>query len=99
VVEEHDLNDPTYGNATDIPQRAQLQALLLNRLQARWKYEYSTSLREYHRTTGNNGQQIKSGDIVLMHDESPRTTWKLAIVERLITRKDGLIRAANIKEE
>ena len=29
-VEEQDLNDPTYGNITDISQIAQLQAFLLN---------------------------------------------------------------------
>ena len=96
-VEEQDLNDPTYGNNTDISQRAQLQAFLLNQFQARWKYEYLTSLREYHRTKGNNNQQIKSGDVVLMFDETPRSTWKLAIVEGLIMGKDGLTRAANIK--
>jgi len=97
VVEEQDLNVPTNGNATDVSDRAQLQAFLLNQFQAHWKYEYLTSLREYHRTTGNNSQHIKSGDIVLMYDESPRTTWKLAIVEGLITGKDGLVHAANIK--
>ena len=70
VVEEQDLNDPTYGNITDVSQRAKLQAFLLNQFQARWKHEYLTSPREYHRTTGNNSQQIKSGDIVLMYDES-----------------------------
>lgn len=32
-----------------------------------------------------------------MYDESPRSTWKLAIVEELITGKDGLTRAAKIK--
>ena len=32
-----------------------------------------------------------------MYDESPRSTWKLAIVEELRTGKDGLVRAANIK--
>ena len=97
VVEEQDLNDPTYGNITDVSQRAKLQAFLLNQFQARWKYEYLTSLREHHRTTGNNSQQIKSGDIVLMYDESPRSTWKLAVIEELITGRDGLVRAAKIK--
>jgi len=48
-------------------------------------------------TTGNNSQEIKSGDFVLVYDVSPRTTWKLAIVEGLITGKDGLVCAANIK--
>jgi len=33
----------------------------------------------------------------LMFDETPRSTWKLAIVEGLIVGKDGLTRAANIK--
>jgi len=32
-----------------------------------------------------------------MHDESTRTTWKLAIFEGLIIGKDGLVHAANIK--
>ena len=72
-MEEQDLYDPTYGSITDVSQRAQLQAFLLNQFQARWKYEYLTSLREYHRTTGNNSQQIKPGDIVLMYDENPRS--------------------------
>jgi len=97
AVEEQNLTDPTYGNITDVSQRAQLQAFLLNQFQARWRYEYLTSLREYHRTTGNNNQKIKPGDIVLMYDESPRSTWKLAIVEELITGKDGLMHAAKIK--
>ena len=56
-VVEQDLTDPTYGNITDVLQRAQLQAFLLNQFQACWTYEYLTSLREYHRTTGNNSQK------------------------------------------
>jgi len=80
-VEEQDLNDPTYGNSTDISQRAQLQAFLLNQFQLRWKYGYLTSLREFHRTNGNNKQQVKSGDVVLMFDETLRIpgswqSWK-----------------------
>lgn len=34
--------------------------------------------------------------MVLVHDESPRSTWKLAVVEGLIEGGDGLVRAANI---
>ena len=72
VVEELDLTDPTYGNRTDVSQRTNLQAFLLNQFQACWKYKYLTSLREYHRAT-------------------------LAIVEELITGRDGLTHAAKIK--
>ena len=32
-----------------------------------------------------------------MHDEGPRSAWKLAIIESLIEGGDGLIRAANIR--
>ena len=35
--------------------------------------------------------------MVLVHDESPRSTWKLTVVESLIEGGDGLIRAANIR--
>ena len=32
-----------------------------------------------------------------MYDEGPRSIWKLAIVEELITGKDGLTHAVKIK--
>ena len=35
VVEEQDLNDPSYGSITDVSHRAQLQAFLLKQLQVR----------------------------------------------------------------
>ena len=56
VVDKQDLSDPTYGCGTDASQRAQLKAFLLNQFRARWRYEYLTSLREYHGTSGNNNQ-------------------------------------------
>ena len=56
-----------------------------------------TSLREFHRASGNNLQQIKVGDEVLIHDEGPRINWKLAIVEEPIKGNDGLVRATHIR--
>ena len=46
---------------------------------------------------GNNQQKIKTGDIVLIHDERPRIDWRLAVIEDLIPGGDGLIRAASIR--
>lgn len=63
----------------------------------RWKNDYLTSLREFHKASGNNKQQIQVGDIVLVHDETPRQTWKMAVVKELIRGNDGLVRAARIK--
>ena len=51
--------------------------------------EYLITLREYHKTTGNNQQSIKVGDVVTVHDDIPKVHWKLAVVEKLITGLDG----------
>ena len=32
-----------------------------------------------------------------MYNESPRNTWKLAVIEELITGRDGLVHATKIK--
>ena len=40
---------------------------------------------------------IKTGDIVLVHDNSPRITWKLAVIEELMKGKDGVVHAAKIR--
>ena len=37
---------------------------LIEHFRNRWKLEYITSLREYHRYTGNNRQEIKVGEVV-----------------------------------
>ena len=37
------------------------------------------TLRETHRTTGNNDQQVKVGDVVLVHDDTRRVNWRLAV--------------------
>ena len=42
-------------------------------------------------------QTIKVGDVVLVHDDTPRTSWKMAVIEELIRGNNGLVRAANIR--
>ena len=94
---EDEVSDLTFGDDSPLRQRANKQALTLQQFWYRWKHEYLTSLREFHRSTGTNKQSIKKGEVVLVHDEKPRSTWKLAVVESLIEGGDGLIRAANIR--
>ena len=72
---------------------------LLQHFRNMWKHEYLTSLREYHRTTGKNDKSVRVGDIVLVHNDSNRIKWKLAIVRELISGRDGLVRSAVIKTE
>ena len=59
--------------------------------------DYFTSLREFHRTTGNNNHTIQVGDIVQIHHESPRVNWKIGIVTYVVRGMDGLIRSAHVK--
>ena len=95
-IMDDELNDPTYG-APPVREIAKRQSELLHHFQRRWKREYLTSLRENHRMVGRDGQEIKAGDVVIIHDDTPRINWKLAVVERLITGLDGITRAAEIR--
>ena len=72
---------------------------LLEHFRTRWRNEYLTSLREFHRATGNNIQTIKKGDVVQVYSDSNRVIWKLAIVQDLIRGKDGFVRSAIIKTD
>ena len=96
-VEEDELTDPTIGDEAQIRKRAKKQALIIEHFCSRWKHEYLTSLRESYKTSGNNQQKAKTGDIVLIHDDKPRVDWRLAGIEELIPGGDGLILAANIR--
>ena len=94
-VQDDELDDPIYGETTDL--RRSVKALLLSHFWNRWKTEYLTALREFHRTTGSNMQKVKVGDVVLIHDDTPRIQWKLAITEEINKGEDRLIRSANVK--
>lgn len=91
-----ELQDPNYG-AEQVRRDAKIQAILLEHFTARWKHEYLTSLREFYRPSGKGGQQIQVGDVVLIHNESPRINWKMAVVKSLVTGNDGLVRSAIVK--
>ena len=100
-VEQDDIVDPDYnqnGNA-EIQRKSKRLALLLQHFWTRWRQEYLTSLREFHKTTGNKKPTVKVGDVVLVHDEGPRINWKLAVVEELLPGRDGHVRAVNIRTQ
>ena len=85
------------GSDSLLRKRAKTQALLMKDFWVRWKQEYLTSLREFHRTTGRNDQNVNVGDLVLVHDDIPRVHWKLAVITEVVKGKDGLIRSAVIR--
>ncbi|XP_020914628.1 uncharacterized protein LOC110252203 [Exaiptasia diaphana] len=67
-----------------------------------WTDEYVLSLREKHRSPNLPKKhkrvhpQINVNDAVLIHDSLPRGSWRLGMVNELITSKDGQIRSAKV---
>jgi len=96
-VNQDDISDPDFGDASDLRRRARAQAAVVRHFWTRWKREYLTALRETHKITGTNEQRIKVGDVVLIHDETPRIKWRLAVIESLNKGADGLVRSADIR--
>ena len=97
IVEDGEINDPTFLTSSILQEKAKRQVQILQHFQQRWKREYLTSLRDTHRGTDPCKLTIKVGDIVLVHDDVPRSRWQLAVIEELIEGLDGGIRAAKIR--
>ena len=96
-VEDPDENaDPFYLSDQDMRKVISRHSKLIQQFWVRWRKEYLTALHEFHKTTGNNRQVIKKGDVVVVHDDTPRLHWKLAVVDDLVKGNDGLIRSAHI---
>ena len=98
LIEEDEWSDPTYNEDPSLVQHlAKVKADLIHHFWNRWRRDYLTSLREFHRTSGKNEVAVQVGDVVQVHDDTKRINWRLAVIESLITGKDGLVRAANIR--
>ena len=65
----------------------------------RWRDEYLTGLREYHKCrSGNKESSFKKGDMVTVFGQGEkRGKWKLAVVEELIVGKDQRVRGAKVR--
>ena len=93
-LDSEDPKDPDYL-ATLIRRVANCQT---QHFQTRWKQEYLTALREFHKVKGTyTPQTIKIGDVVLIHSDSPRARWKMTVIENLIKGNDGNVHAAEVR--
>ena len=97
LVESDELNDPTYQTNTDFLRNRKRVSLLIQHFWQRWRHEYLTSLREFHKRSGINTESVKVGDVVLIHDDNPRVNWKLALVTSINRGRDGLVRSVNLR--
>ena len=65
----------------------------------RWRKEYITDLREYHKESSNKSVCVAKGDLVLIHEDNvKRGLWKMGVIEELITGKDGKTRGATVRK-
>ena len=75
---------------------------LMTTFWTRWRREYLLNLREFHHQPlkgplARRDCSVKIGDVVLIHENLPRSRWRLAPVEKLIDGRDGWCRAAQVK--
>ena len=90
---------PSEMSTKALIKRAQYQKTLINAFWTRWKTEYLTSLREHHtcRKRILNKKAVAIGDVVLIHDNTPRNQWKIGVVTSLHTGKDELVRSVSLR--
>ncbi len=97
VKDLDDLRDPDYIKKSDLIKCAERRAALYSTFVKRWKNEYLTSLRSFHKSKGSSNVFIKVGDVVQIHDTTPRSMWNLAVVTELVYGKDGIVRSAKLR--
>ena len=94
--EEDDFNTDT--SRFLLTKRLKHLNVLLEHFWNRWRREYLVELRESHkRNVTESVSDISIGDIVLIHDDTPRGLWKLGLIEKMIIGRDGHTRGAIVR--
>ena len=91
--------DITYVKDTDQVNR--FREAIVKTFLHRWRDEYLSELQNYHISMQrSHGVDIEPeiGEVVIMKENSPRSTWKLARVENLHRGRDGKLRSIEIKK-
>ena len=92
-VKISDENERTMNN------RLKYLNSLISHYETKWKKEYLTELREFHKNHNRlPAKQINVGDVVLIEEEGlPRCRWRLGKVHELMKSKDGYIRGCRLR--
>ena len=103
IIDEDEFIDPDFNPSLDKEEMSNHFKMRDSRMKSFWscwRKEYLLNLREHdqvHRKRTKTRTIPKVGDIVLLGDQMPRSRWKLAKIIKLISGKDGVIRAVDIK--
>ena len=92
--DEYDLDEPV-ANYT---KRFWYLIKKLNHFSCRWKHEYLTELREFHKNHTDQALDVSTGDVVLIKEDNvKRNAWRMGQVVELIDGKDGFVRGAKVR--
>ena len=86
-------------NETSCSRRFRHLSIRLAHFWKRWRNEYLSGLREYHRNkVGERERVVQIGDVVtVFEDNVKRGRWKTAVVEDVVIGKDKVVRGAKIR--
>jgi len=87
-------------SARDLSHRMSHLTRVLQKFWKRWKKEYLSELREFHRIRIKSGtvHTVERGEVVTAYDEGhPRGLWRLGRVEDLIQGSDGKVRGVYVR--
>ena len=94
---EDSVSDPDYAPVTRtmLTRRSIYLHTILQHFWTRWRREYLLELRESHRRSQGHGSiKISIGDVVIIHDDTPRGMWRLGLVKEKLQGRDGECRGA-----
>lgn len=91
---EHDLTDENPNRLL----RWQIIQQMRQHFWARWSSEYLNSLQERNKWKRNKGQQLESGQLVLIKQPGlPPLQWLTGRIETVQMGTDGVARSASVK--
>ena len=89
---------PDNFNVENLTRRIKYLHTVIRHYWSRWKIEYLTELREYHRRGKEVDIRINVGDIARVEDPAlNQNYWKLGKITKLIKGHDERVRAASVK--
>ena len=85
-------------SSEDLSRRAKYIHSLLEHFWEKWVNEYLTELREFHQCRNKIPEkQVQIGEVVLIHDKLKRNRWRMGVVERMYTSRDGFNRGCQVR--
>lgn len=76
----------------------QLVQALQQRIWKRWNREYLQTLQQRLKWSSPS-QNLRPGDLVLVHQDTPPLTWPLARITDVTTGQDGMVRVVRLKTQ